>query len=72
MKTRFYFASALVFTRRQPQVGPRDGVLTGAAFVTTFLLLIVLMLLLRQVTSALDVFGLSDAVSAAVQTAREG
>ena len=28
--------SAFIFARRQPQAGPRDGILTGAVFVITF------------------------------------
>ena len=64
--------SAFLFARKQPQVGPRGGMFAGAAFLTTFLLLIVLMVLIRQFTSALDVFGLSDATTIAVRTARDG
>ncbi len=71
MKIRFYFVSAILFTWKHPQFSPRSGVLAGAAFVTTFLLWIVLMILLRQFTGALDVFGLSDALSVAARTARE-
>jgi len=64
--------SAFLLTRKQPQIGPRGGILAGAAFLTTFLLLIALMILIRQFTSVLDVFGLSDATTTAMRTAREG
>ena len=66
------FLSALTFTRKYPQTKPRDGILTGAAFVTTFLLLIVVMIVLRQFTNAFDLFGLYESLSGAIQTAREG
>jgi len=64
--------SAFIFAGKQPQAKPRDGVLTGAAFVTTFLLFIVFMMVLRQFTNAIDVFGLYESVSLAARTSREG
>jgi len=64
--------SAFIFARRQPQAGPRDGILTGAVFVITFSLFIGLMIGLRQFTIALDLFGLYESVSVAAWTAREG
>jgi len=64
--------SAFIFTRKQNQAKPRDGVFTGAAFVTTFLLFIVVMMVIRQFTNAFDLFGLYESVTVAAQTSREG
>ena len=64
--------SAFIFARKQPQAEPRDGILTGAAFVMTFLLFIVFMILLRQFTDAIDFFGLYESVSLAARSSLEG
>jgi len=64
--------SAFIFARKQPQAGPRDGILTGAAFVITFSLFIGFMIALRQLTTAIDFFDLYASVSVAARTAREG
>ncbi|MCK2213275.1 hypothetical protein MF672_005615 [Actinomadura sp. ATCC 31491] len=67
------FLSSLLYLALTPGTGPaREGMLAGARFLTTFLLLVALMAVLRRFTGRFDVAGLHAAVRTSIIAARDG